>query len=331
VANPLRAAQISLYLLPLPGTSPLPEFAGDEGGGTDLSARFRCGLRAIEGWSLVRVQLDLSAEKAAALAVSFAALPTLLGEMRAAACAVGGFSADQIAYTLLHVAELREAQQPATRAWYRRAPPPREDHAVAEAAGSATRNLLDTFDPLRPGEPRGYYYHYDHALGRKGFLAVGPRASVALGLSDASLVILALLLQSGALSPAGGLTPTGVQEVINRVSLWSTSQDVRESTDFVAGLKRSGDISTYGQIRISYALAIIGIVLAFLPLVAHPLVLAPGLILQGISGLLYANYAQYGRRLASRVGFVAFWYGVALLFAGFALNISTHLLPFSLP
>jgi hypothetical protein len=304
-----RAGGISLYVLPIAPITSAQLLAG----GVVPCGDYVCNLRTIDGWRFYHLWQPPERDTPAPL-MPVADLRTQAHELHAAAMALVGGA---WSYTILHIptlvvppegksAEQNEKQRLQTKI--------------------ATRQLLDDLDPRRPGEPRGYFVQFDTDLHRKGYLAVGGRAAVLLGLSDESFATLASLLQAGTLDARGGFTPEGLSNAMVRVSLWSANQDIHESVEEIRILRRSGDDSTRGQIGISFALAFIGVALAFVPYLNDSIFLAPGLALLACSGLVYAFHAQRGG-WTRWVALVLLLIGIILLISGTAASLLGLTLP----
>ncbi len=332
-----RAAGVSLYLVLAPGVRvarPVPPSPGGTGGtgvgagadGPSASPHWHSRSH-IEEWTLYQVAVPAHDKDGTLVEVEYALseLPERLDAMLAEAYAREPALRTGACYTLLHVKRLL-APPPASGSGARprgRAPSAaNEAPALTRVVKVYLRAILDLFDPTRPGAPRGYYDHYDAAAKRRGYLAVGRGAAMLGNLSDAALRVLATQLQSGELEPAGGLSAATYGATLSRVAQWSANEDVRESVDMLERLRTSGDAATQGQIWLSYALAGIGIALAFLAYLREPLWLAPGLALLGGSCVFHATYAQRGTHVWRRIGLALFWLGVALVLAGLALGAS---------
>src|SRR5437868_5628766 len=137
-------------------------------------------------------------------------------------------------------------------------------YVFIKVARPELRAVLDTFDPLHLGEPRGYFRHYDTSTRRRGYLVVGRCAALLADLSDESVTTLFPLLQGGAIASQGGFTPEGLASVLTRVAQKDANQDVRESVDKLFDLKKSTDAATNGQIWLAYAVALIGVTLSLI-------------------------------------------------------------------
>lgn len=297
------AGGVELFAL-MTGTPPDPRL---EAGQPIPCGRFVCDLRTVDGWRFLHVW-DPPVYNAPSALMPLGDLWPLARDMRDAATSLlGGPQGYLIVQAPLLQLPRAAKDEP-------------EDKSTREAM-IATRELLDKLDPLPPGQPRGYYVQYDSELLGRGYLAVGSRASVLLGLTDESFATLASLLQAGAIAPTGGFTPEGLTNAMVRVSLWSANQDIRDSVDQIRAIKRAGDDSTRGEIGVSFAIAFIGIALAFLPFLPHAIVLAPGLAGLALSGLVYARHAQRGDRLSRRAGLVLLIVGLSLIVAGVLVGV----------
>jgi len=206
---------------------------------------------------------------------------------------------------------------------------PWQEQKVARVVQVYLRGVLDLFDATPIGAPRGYYDHYDSRTRTTGYIAFGRSAAVLGGLSDMTFRTFVTLLQSGEMSPQGGLTRATLTPTIAQMAQWNGTEDVREIRDQVSEIKRGGDAATVGQIWISWALAVIGVALALISYVKPPIYLAPGLGLQAFSSFFFATFARTGHRKWLRVGMILFWVGVALMIVGGAFGAFSLPTPFS--
>jgi hypothetical protein len=275
------------------------------------------GTRHIEGWQLIHISLPISnAQQHAQLPrISLHELSPLFAQMQSYACSHRDSAGRSVGYLIFHIEEIGYAGENQKK--HRRG---RKDQPLSDPRVDL-RAIFDAFDRLRPGEPRGYFRHYDAIKKRRGYLIVGRNATLLADLSDERLTSLLPLLQGSALAIEGGFTAEGLSTALTRVAQWDANQDIRESIDEIAEVKKSSDVSTRGQVWLSYALALIGIALSLISFVAHPAYLAPGLVLLALSGIAHARFAQKGTSNWHLTGTVVFWLGIIVTMAGFLLGI----------
>jgi hypothetical protein len=275
------------------------------------------GTRRIEGWQLIHVSLPIldAQQQTQRSKVGSQELPALFSQMKSYACTHRDSANSTVGYLILHIEEIgfshENHKKPERNKINQSMSDPRTD----------LRNLFDRFDTPHPGEPRGYFRHYDSVKKRRGYLIVGRNATLLADLSDESLSSLLPLLQGSPLTSQGGFTFEGFSAALTRVAQWDANQDIRESIDNLAEIKKNSDASTYGQIWLSYALALIGITLSLIAFVLHPTYLAPGLIILALSGIMHARFAQKGTANWQLIGQIIFWLGVIVTVIGFLLGI----------
>ncbi|GAC1347470.1 MAG: hypothetical protein NVSMB27_12940 [Ktedonobacteraceae bacterium] len=287
------------------------------------SEQFLSGTRRVEGWIFHQIALPATIEDERVLLpeVALHDLSPILHQMLAFACSR---SNRRIGYLIIHINQLRKSGNVRSDSKEE----PSAGNGITEPLEVSLRTIFDSFDPLQYGVPRGYFEHYNTQIKQRGYIIIGQHAALLADLPDTSFKIFANLLQSGALDSQGGFTSEGLAAVLTRIVQWDSNEDLRESVDRLFDLKVSTDAATHGQIWISYALALIGVVLALISTISYPAWLTPGLLLLGLSCLAHARYAQKGTSRWSVIGKVVFWVGVAAIVAGFILGV---LVPLSLP
>jgi hypothetical protein len=220
-----------------------------------------------------------------------------------------GIQPAQPIYQILHVREL-QSQIPRFYRLRTRQDQNTQQQEVFNARRRFVNELRDYFDLQKEDAQNNWfpttYEHYDRNTRTRGWIIINPSRALVAGVSDREARILAGQIQHRDTDPSGqqkGIAANRYEDVLGRIGLWNSTQDIGETVTQLEVLVASGQKSTDGQVLLNLALAAIGILLTLAPtfqLASWQLLTA--LALLSLSSILFWFYARSGNVAWLRIG-----------------------------
>jgi len=225
----------------------------------------------------------------------------------------------QPAYLIFHIEEMETQLPPSIRKNIRHSQRTWRGAKDGEQAAQigAQEEILDALQlhlnigqvDQRTGWSPSRFSHYDRAESRRGWVILSPTLAVIAKLSTQQVNNLVALLQPRDTDSTGngaGILPQHYEAVYERVMQWNAAHDIFETVVQLEKIVESGQKSTDGQLWLNFALAAIGVLLAFFA--------GPSLNIREISALLclstasvmHALYARNGTTIYQRIGWLFF-------------------------
>lgn len=147
---------------------------------------------------------------------------------------------------------------------------------------------------------------YDPESQRRGALVCSPRRALLAGVSSRQVVLLANLLQPADTNRTHGpgILTECYRDVLSHVMQWVSNQDSFEAVNQLKDLVASGTKAIDGQVWLNFAVAGIGILLAFvlLPTQPQPERLIASMICLAVASFWFWLYARNGYRILLLIG-----------------------------
>jgi hypothetical protein len=167
---------------------------------------------------------------------------------------------------------------------------------------------------------------YDLEQQRRGWLVLSPHRALLAGVSERQVDLLANLLQPYDTKRAHGpgILSDRYRDVLTRIMQWVSNQDSFEAVNQLKELVASGTKAIDGQVWLNFAVAAIGILLAFLlsPDQKQPEPLRASMVCLAVASFWFWFYARNGRRILLLIGLLCavaiipclfFWTQVSML------------------
>lgn len=153
------------------------------------------------------------------------------------------------------------------------------------------------------------FSHYDREEGQRGWVVLSPSLAIVAKMSAQQVNNLIALLQPRDTDNSGkgkGIFPQRYEVVYERVMQWNAAHDIFETVVQLENIVESGQKSTDGQLWLNFALAAIGVLLAFFagPKLNLREIIALGLLCG--ASVMYALYARNGKPIYQRLGWLLF-------------------------
>ena len=149
---------------------------------------------------------------------------------------------------------------------------------------------------------------YDYESRQRGWLAISPTRALLVDVSEEQVIILENLLQPG---DTGSNTDPGIRsdryrEFLGLVMQWVSNQDGFQAVNQLKDLVKSGTQAIDGQVWLNFAVATIGIVIAFLliPGQMYQVQLEWTLVCLCVASLGFWAYARWGRKIFLIAGWI---------------------------
>lgn len=215
-------------------------------------------------------------------------------------------------FYLLHVRELKVLVPRFYRLRYHKSKQTLEEEVlltrrafVEELQGQ--HDLLD--DTMQSTSLASAFDHYDRSLHSRGWIIISLSRALLLGVNDKAVQILINLIQRRDIDSARHrISPDRYDDVLGRLSIWSSSQEVGETMDQLGNMIDNGNIAINGQVLLSLVLTLMGVVLSIYSILQPKdwqtqLWISLG-ILFGAS-LFFWAYARFGARIWMLLGLLA--------------------------
>jgi hypothetical protein len=160
---------------------------------------------------------------------------------------------------------------------------------------------------------------YDRESHRRGWLVLSPGRALVVGVNDRQVHLLANVLQPSDTdrTHGSGILTERYRDVLSRVMQWVSNQDAFEAVDQLKDLVASGTKAIDGQVMLNFAVAGIGILLAFLllPDQQRPERFVASMVCLSVASLWFWIYARGGRMFAQILGWFFLLFVLPCLFA----------------
>jgi len=216
------------------------------------------------------------------------------------------YAANPPMYLIFHVEELLVTKLPPPFF------PHKEDYAVDIKEGFLEKHIQPLCDLGEGSMANGWlpnrFNHYDQSSKRKGWLIISPTRALFADVSAEQVVTLANLLQpyyiDGNHGP--GILPELYRDMLVLIMQWVSNQDSLEAVDQLKGLVVSGTQAIDGQVWLNFAVAGIGILIAFLliPGISQPARLIASMGCLAAASLSFWGYSRSGKKIFLFIGWL---------------------------
>jgi hypothetical protein len=153
------------------------------------------------------------------------------------------------------------------------------------------------------------YDHYDRDLHSRGWIIINLTRALLVGVNENTVRVLVNLIQCNDIDASRpGISPNCYDEMLGRLGIWNSSQEIGETMDQLGSMISNGNIAINGQVLLTLVLTLIGIVLSIYSIVQPKnwqvqLWISLGILF--VASLFFWGYARFGARIWVFLGLLA--------------------------
>ncbi len=231
------------------------------------------------------------------------------------------YAANPPLYLIFHIEKLITPESPFSR-FFRNKKKTSEEFVIDNKEGFLEQHIQPFCDLGAGYVDNGWlpnrFRHYDQSSHKKGWLVISPTRALFADVDVEQVITLASLLQPYYTDSnrGPGILSERYYDMLVLIMQWVNNQDSLQAVDQLKGLVVSGTQAIDGQVWLNFAVAGIGILIAFLltnqnnsdQLIASMVCLA-------IASLMFWGYARFGQRVFLFIGWLVALAIVPCLFA----------------
>lgn len=225
---------------------------------------------------------------------------------------VGGTQQARPVFSLLHVRELLVLVPRFYRLRYHISKRALQEE-VLTTRRAFVEELQRQFDlqdnAMQDTSPAIAFKHYDRDLHSRGWIIINLPCALLVGVSDKTAQILINLIQRRDIDATNrGISLERYDDVLGRLGLWDSSQEIGETMDKLSSMIANGNIAINGQVLLTLVLTLIGVVLSIYSILQPKnwqtqLWISLGILF--VASLFFWCYARFGARIWVYLGMLA--------------------------